>query len=159
MPHTSNTPARREHAIVIGGGIAGLLHAHVLGRHFERVTLIERDQVPDGPTPRAGAPQGHHIHVLLTHGYRVLTRYFPEFDELLDRHGAPRFDWTRDTAWFLAGDWIKNGDKFSFTESCPDYDLPGLAQYARDRGVRLIGHNETGGAAQSRAPRALSAEA
>ena len=147
MPHTSNTPARREHAIVIGGGIAGLLHAHVLGRHFERVTLIERDQVPDGPTPRAGAPQGHHIHVLLTHGYRVLTRYFPEFDELLDRHGAPRFDWTRDTAWFLAGDWIKNGESGTVSRlaSRPLFEWA-IREAVRARGnVRMIsGHAVTG---------------
>ncbi len=44
------------------------------------------------------------------------------------------------------GDWIANGKHFSFTESYPDFDLPMLAAYARERGVRLIGHNETAGA-------------
>jgi alpha-glucosidase len=47
------------------------------------------------------------------------------------------------------GDWIKHGDKFSFTEPYPDYDLEQLAEYARKKGVRLIGHNETGGATQN----------
>lgn len=41
------------------------------------------------------------------------------------------------------GDWIANADSFSFTEPYPDYDLEGLAAYARERGVSLIGHNET----------------
>ncbi len=41
------------------------------------------------------------------------------------------------------GDWIANADLFSFMEPYPDYDLPGLAAYALERGVRLIGHNET----------------
>lgn len=41
------------------------------------------------------------------------------------------------------GDWIQNADQFSFTQSYPDYDLRGLAAYARERGVRLIAHNET----------------
>jgi alpha-glucosidase len=44
------------------------------------------------------------------------------------------------------GDWTKHGDQFSFTESYPDFDLPGLARYAESKGVHLIGHNETGGA-------------
>lgn len=44
------------------------------------------------------------------------------------------------------GDWPKHGDKFSFTEPYPDFDLAGLAEYAESKGVRLIGHHETGGA-------------
>lgn len=43
------------------------------------------------------------------------------------------------------GEWTKNGDKFSFTEAYDDFDLPGVAAYARSKGVRLIGHNETAG--------------
>ena len=41
------------------------------------------------------------------------------------------------------GDWIANADLFSFTESYPDFDLPAVAAYASERGVTLIGHNET----------------
>jgi alpha-glucosidase len=47
------------------------------------------------------------------------------------------------------GDWIANGKHFSFTESYPDFDLPRLAAYAGERGVRLIGHNETAGALEN----------
>jgi alpha-glucosidase len=43
------------------------------------------------------------------------------------------------------GDWIKNRNAFSFTRSYPDYDLPALATYAREKGVRIIVHNETSG--------------
>ena len=46
-------------------------------------------------------------------------------------------------------DWTKEGDKFNFTKAYPDYDLEGLCHYARERGVRIIAHNETGGAAQN----------
>ena len=46
-------------------------------------------------------------------------------------------------------DWTKHGDGFSFTKAYPDYDLQGLCRYARERGVRIIAHNETGGAAQN----------
>jgi alpha-glucosidase len=41
------------------------------------------------------------------------------------------------------GDWAANAERFSFTRPYPDYDLEGLAAYARERGVGLIAHNET----------------
>lgn len=44
------------------------------------------------------------------------------------------------------GDWIANGDQFSFTESYPDFDLPALATYGKSKGAGLIGHHETAGA-------------
>jgi alpha-glucosidase len=43
------------------------------------------------------------------------------------------------------GDWPGSGAEFSFTKPYPDFDLKGLAAYASERGVRLIGHHETGG--------------
>ena len=49
--------------------------------------------------------------------------------------------------WNLGWDenWAGSGSTFSFTQPYPDFDLPGLAAYARERGVRLVGHHETGG--------------
>lgn len=41
------------------------------------------------------------------------------------------------------GNWMENSDLFSFTEAYPDFDLPAVAAYARERGVTLIGHHET----------------
>jgi alpha-glucosidase len=43
------------------------------------------------------------------------------------------------------GDWIANGDKFSFTKPYPDFDIAAITAYAKSKGVKLIGHNETGG--------------
>jgi alpha-glucosidase len=43
------------------------------------------------------------------------------------------------------GNWFGTGDEFSFTQATPDFDIEGLAAYGRQRGVRLIGHHETGG--------------
>ncbi len=43
------------------------------------------------------------------------------------------------------GDWFHNGDVFDFTQAYPDFDLPAVTAYARERGVRLIGHHETSG--------------
>jgi alpha-glucosidase len=43
------------------------------------------------------------------------------------------------------GDWFGHGDEFSYTQAVPDFDLKAVTDYARSKGVRLIGHNETGG--------------
>jgi alpha-glucosidase len=47
------------------------------------------------------------------------------------------------------GDWIANRNAFSFTQPYPDYDLPGLAAYAKQKGVKLIVHNETSGGVEN----------
>lgn len=44
------------------------------------------------------------------------------------------------------GDWIANGDKFSFTKSYPDFNLAEVTRYGKTKGVNLIGHHETAGA-------------
>jgi alpha-glucosidase len=46
-------------------------------------------------------------------------------------------------------DWTVEGDKFSFTQAYSDFDLPEITEYAASKGVKLIGHNETGGATQN----------
>ena len=43
------------------------------------------------------------------------------------------------------GDWVANGHLFSFTRPYPDFDIDAIVQYAKDKGVEIIGHNETGG--------------
>ncbi len=47
------------------------------------------------------------------------------------------------------GDWIQNRNAFSFTRPYPDYDLPALAAYAKEKGVGIIVHNETSGGIQN----------
>ena len=69
----------------------------------------------------------------------------------IDFAAANGYDGVLVEGWNLGwdGDWNVNGDKFSFTESYPDFDLKEVTDYARRKGVRLIGHHETGGAAQN----------
>jgi len=44
------------------------------------------------------------------------------------------------------GDWVADGDKFNFTKNYPDYDIEEVVRYAASKGVKIIAHNETGGA-------------
>jgi alpha-glucosidase len=43
-----------------------------------------------------------------------------------------------------AKDWVAHAAEFNFTEPNPQFDLPGLTQYAHEKGVDLIAHHETG---------------
>ena len=56
VPSTART--HPPHAVVIGAGLDGLAAAHVLGHHLERVTLVERDDLPDRVASRAA---GRHL--------------------------------------------------------------------------------------------------
>src|SRR5262245_62162017 len=92
-----------SHAVVLGGGIAGLLAARVLRDHFDRVTLVERDDLPPGDVPRRGVPQGRHAHGLLAGGAQVLERLFPGLQDELVADGALRHDLVRDSRFYGLG--------------------------------------------------------
>ncbi|MCA2264713.1 FAD-dependent oxidoreductase [Mycobacterium marseillense] len=77
--------ASREHAVVLGAGIAGLLAARVLSEFYASVCVIERDKAPGLPIPRKGVPQGRHVHNFLSRGTQVLAELFPG---LIDEMGA-----------------------------------------------------------------------
>ncbi len=99
-------PAGQGHAIVIGASLAGLLAARVLRDHFPRVTLIERDRLPEAVEPRPGVPHGQHGHALLSRGYRILCQLFPDLDRQLELQGAPAGDATADTAILYRRGWV-----------------------------------------------------
>ena len=69
------------------------------------------------------------------------TRRYIDFAAKNGFRGVLVEGWNR--GW--ESDWGHGGADFSFTQSYPDFDLPGLAAYAKSKGVRLIGHHETGG--------------
>lgn len=97
-----------HHAIVIGGSMAGLLAAHVLAGHFERVTVIERDRWVDDAEPRKGVPQGRHVHGLLAGGASILAEYFPDFFVTLAQDGAIPLS-ISDLRRYQFGVWVGTG--------------------------------------------------
>lgn len=89
----------REHAVVIGGSMAGLIAARALASHYGRVTVLERDRLPDTADARKGTPQARHIHVLLTAGRRALEELFPGLMSELIAAGAVDYDAVNDLEW------------------------------------------------------------
>ncbi|MEC9251014.1 MAG: glycoside hydrolase family 97 protein [Pseudomonadota bacterium] len=67
--------------------------------------------------------------------------------EMIDFAAENGFSGVLVEGWNLGwdGDWFNREETFSFTESYPDFDIEALAAYARERGVRLVGHHETSG--------------
>jgi len=79
-----------KRAVVVGAGMGGLATARVLSDHFEEVLVLERDDLSTEGSPRAGIPQGRHVHVLLAGGHRALSDVFPGFEDELVGAGAVR---------------------------------------------------------------------
>jgi 2-polyprenyl-6-methoxyphenol hydroxylase-like FAD-dependent oxidoreductase len=96
---------KQQHAIVIGGSMAGMCAARILAEHFEKVTVVDRDHYPKGAFERAGVPQSRHVHVLLARGRLELEKLFPGFEQTVLSRGALDTDFGWDFAALRANGW------------------------------------------------------
>ncbi|MBT2421915.1 FAD-dependent monooxygenase [Streptomyces sp. ISL-22] len=74
MPHSAST--HRPAAVVIGASATGLFAAAALAE-FADVTIVERDELPDGPVLRRGVPQARHAHLLWSGGLNAFNELLP----------------------------------------------------------------------------------
>ena len=82
-------PKVGEHAVVLGASMGGLLAARVLADAYRRVTVVERDRLPESGLDRRGVPQGRHAHALLPRGAQILDELFPGLLAELAAGGVP----------------------------------------------------------------------
>lgn len=80
------------HAVVIGASMGGLVAACVLADRFARVTVVDRDSLPEDARERRGVPHGGHGHALLVSGQSTLEELFPGVSDELTAGGAVPFD-------------------------------------------------------------------
>jgi 2-polyprenyl-6-methoxyphenol hydroxylase-like FAD-dependent oxidoreductase len=92
-----------EHAVVIGASVAGLLAARVLSDVYERVTIVERDQLPAVGEGRKAVPQGSHAHVMLASGQRAIEELLPGITDELFAAGAQSCKSMREIRFVIAG--------------------------------------------------------
>ncbi|MGZ5395132.1 MAG: FAD-dependent oxidoreductase [Mycobacterium sp.] len=78
-----------KHATVIGASLGGLCAARVLSEVSERVTVYERDELPDCPVNRTAVPQGRHVHLLMARGAQEFESLFPGLLEDMVADGVP----------------------------------------------------------------------
>jgi hypothetical protein len=92
ISHRKRTPSgckiERDHVVIIGGSIGGMVTAAYLSKYFKRVTIVERDKLPDKPAARNGTPQSDHVHGLLLMGLNIFSEILPGLPEELVANGA-----------------------------------------------------------------------
>jgi 2-polyprenyl-6-methoxyphenol hydroxylase-like FAD-dependent oxidoreductase len=98
--------------------MAGLFAARVLSDHFDQVTVIDRDSLPDHPALRKGVPQAQHIHVVLARGLNLLEALFPGLADELSAAGAPTLEWGYDNLFYTLGVWFLRVRTGFFTRAC-----------------------------------------
>ncbi|MCU1431023.1 MAG: putative FAD-binding protein [Actinotalea sp.] len=135
-PRRGRRRERPEHVLVIGASLAGAFAAAAAAGDGRRVTLVERDVLPDHPRPRDGVPQGRQPHVFLYRGLLAVEELLPGFGTRLRAAGAVPFD-TGDLAWLGEFGWAPSNRKqfgvLSATRPLFDHlvltrvrDLPGV---------------------------------
>ena len=80
---------RGKHAVVIGASIAGLCAGRVLSDFYDRVTLFDRDDLPEHPANRSAVPQGRHVHILMSRGAQEFGALFPGLLDDMVAAGVP----------------------------------------------------------------------
>jgi 2-polyprenyl-6-methoxyphenol hydroxylase-like FAD-dependent oxidoreductase len=119
-----------EHAVVIGGSIAGLVSARVLADYFNQVTILERDHIEPRPSLHRSTPQGSHLHAVQIGGLQVLSELYPGFSEKLCGMGAVPLRLTKDFAIYRP-----DGVAFSLTGAVKEPRDLGLQLYSQSRGL------------------------
>lgn len=97
-------------AVVIGGSVAGLFAAVALSETFDRVSVIDRDELVDGPVARKGVPQAKSLHGILPIGLQAASDLLPGLEDELLEDGAFRFDFSRDLAMIGSAGWHVRAD-------------------------------------------------
>jgi 2-polyprenyl-6-methoxyphenol hydroxylase-like FAD-dependent oxidoreductase len=104
----SSTSGR--HAVVVGGSIGGMLAARVLSDHFDAVTIIERDRLPDAAENRPGVPHARHLHFFFKRGLMVCEELFPGVTADLQAAGSHLLDQGRDFRILYRSGWSPRGE-------------------------------------------------
>ena len=107
MTMKSPPDSPHRHAVIAGASLAGLCAARVLSQsdHFDRVSILDLDELGDSDEPRRGVGQGHHSHVLLHAGLEAIERLFPGLTDELDDFGAGLVDAGAEMRWYQSGRW------------------------------------------------------
>ncbi|MCB9760624.1 MAG: hypothetical protein H6739_12350 [Alphaproteobacteria bacterium] len=86
-------------AVVLGAGVAGMLAAQALSKHFGTVTLLDRRPLDADGTFTTGVAQSDHLHVMLQGGQFVIDRAFPGLMEECAVSPDMTNDWGPETFW------------------------------------------------------------
>src|SRR5215831_20688974 len=125
----------KGHAVVLGASMGGLLALRVLADFYRRVTIVERDPLPESGLDRRGVPQGRHAHGLLPRGAQILDELFPGLLAGLAADGVPMLHTPREFRLVLGGHLLCQDGEPGEPTYVPS--RPCLEAHVRDR-VRAL---------------------
>lgn len=114
-----------DHVIIMGGSVSGMVTAAYLTKYFERITIVESDDVLndsimestpeqlldyrcrlESPTSlgRSGVSQIYQIHAFLTEGVKILSELFPKLiDKLSSEYNIRTYSMKNETRFASGG--------------------------------------------------------
>ncbi|MGW3205249.1 FAD-dependent oxidoreductase [Streptomyces sp. NPDC001135] len=103
----SERPSPARTAVVLGGSHTGMLAARALAGLADRVVVVERDALPEGPAPRKGLPQARHAHMLWSGGVRAVEELLPGITDALRAAGGRRHPFTTGVVALSSHGWFR----------------------------------------------------
>lgn len=92
-----------DRAVVLGGGMAGLLAARVLSEKYADVVIVDRDDLIDVAGYRSGVPHGRHAHGLVSRGHEIYEGLFPGLTQGIADDGVLLGDFNGSVQWHFNG--------------------------------------------------------
>lgn len=129
-----------DRAVVLGGGLAGLLAANVLAEVYREVVVVDRDQLAGEAGYRRGVPHGRHAHGLVARGHQILEKQFPGLTREMEAAGVRPGDFSGDIRWYFNGMRLRPAHSGLISVPC---SRPVIEQHVRNRvekigGVRFL---------------------
>src|ERR1700722_9478320 len=118
-----------ERAVVLGGGMAGLLAARVLSDAYGDVVVVDRDDLSGTTGARSGVPHGRHAHCLVARGHQIYEELFPGLTQGMSDAGVTLGDFNGGIQWNF------NGHRLAASESgllCVSSGRPILEEHVRN---------------------------
>ena len=116
-PASTSPGAASRRAVVIGGGMAGMLAAAALSTYAD-VTVVERDTLPDGPAARRGLPQARHVHVIWSGGAGAMEQLVPGVTDAWLAAGARRIPLPTSLVSMQPRGWFRRWPEMQFMIAC-----------------------------------------
>jgi 2-polyprenyl-6-methoxyphenol hydroxylase-like FAD-dependent oxidoreductase len=117
-----------ERAVVLGGGMAGLLAARVLSDAYTDVVVVDRDELTGVTGARNGVPHGRHAHCLVARGQQIFEELLPGLTQGMSEAGVTLGDFNGQIQWHF------NGYKLAASDSgliCVSSGRPILEEHVR----------------------------
>ncbi|MFJ8085240.1 FAD-dependent monooxygenase [Streptomyces sp. NPDC096205] len=110
--------ARVRRAVIIGGGLAGMLAAAAVQDSVTETVILERDVLPARPERRKGLPQAQHAHLLWAGGAEAIETLLPGMRRSWLEAGARRISLPTGLVSLTAQGWFRRWQETQYMIAC-----------------------------------------